>query len=485
MQKTIVFEKDLSLWLEKQCGAVFGTEASGDDSPSRPLLGIASSAFEDYMGPYIRVEEQSMDEQLAEALEDQSVDTRGERPVFISSTKLFISIKGSITRCTALTTGKPFLQLCRCFQESLRKYAHVLDSKLPGPIAGNSISGISIPASFGQPSLVVSASSSAGGLYRLAKFEEVKVCHVISTCEYCVETIEALEDLVRDTIDERHSSSVDMSAIQDGFYDVATKAIRVLVSGLTVRAETGMKNFANTNWGSVESVGEESDYVRAMHEEIEPFVVSLRTLLPTSYFRSFCDKFAASFAALYYESVVRLKRVSEPGSQQLLLDVYNLKTLFLKLPVAESFIGVADSSKGRKGVGGGSTIAPAVFTKMVQSQFGKIETLLKLVGTPNELLIENFQVQWPGGSVAELQVVLALKGLKRAEQVAFLDKLGGESEAARTKTATPAASAVLVSERVQALQDQGSSVAAKVNSDLSQMKLKVDDFRKTWRGGNS
>lgn len=475
---------------------MFGAEASGKYSSGQqtsaesggrshstcdPLIGILSSAFEKYMGPYIRVEEQSMDEQLADALEDQLVDTRGERPVFISSTRLFISIKGSITRCTALTTGKPFLQLCKSFQESLRKYAHVLDSKLPGSMAGSSISGISIPASFGQPS----ASSSGGALYRLAKFEEVKVCHVISTCEYCVETIEALEDLVRDTIDELHSSHVDMSAIQDAFYDVATKAIRVLVSGLTVRAESGMKNFANTNWGSLESVGEESDYVRVMHEEIEPFVVSLRSLLPVSYFRSFCDKFAASFAALYYECVVRLKRISEPGTQQLLLDVYNLKTLFLKLPVAESFINIADSSKGKKGVGGGSMIAPAVYTKMVQTQFGKIETLLKLVGTPNDLLIENFKVQWPGGSAAELQVVLALKGLKRAEQVAFLDRLGGDPEPARANTVTPVASAVLVSERVQALQDQGSSVAAKVNSDLSQMKLKVDDFRKTWRGGNN
>jgi len=42
-------------------------------------------------------------------------------------------------------------------------------------------------------------------------------------------------------------------------------------------------------------------------------------------------------------------------------------------------------------------------------------------------------------------------------------------------------SAAIVSERVQQLQDQGSNVAAKVNSDLNQMRQKVDDFRKTWK----
>ena len=41
--------------------------------------------------------------------------------------------------------------------------------------------------------------------------------------------------------------------------------------------------------------------------------------------------------------------------------------------------------------------------------------------------------------------------------------------------------AAIVSEWVQALQDQGSNVAAKMNSNLSQMRQQVDDFRKRFR----
>ena len=59
-------------------------------------------------------------------------------------------------------------------------------------------------------------------------------------------------------------------------------------------------------------------------------------LFPSSYFRSFCDKFALAFASTYYRTLTGLKRISEAGTQQLLLDVTTIKSLLLKLPVLEA-----------------------------------------------------------------------------------------------------------------------------------------------------
>lgn len=122
-----------------------------------------------------------------------------------------------------------------------------------------------------------------------------------------------------------------------------------------------------------------------------------------------------------------------------------------------------------------------MYTKLVQQQFGKIETMLKLVGTPTDMLIENFKVQWGGGTSSDLQQVMGLKGLKRTEQAVLLEKFGvGNGNGLKEATAG-ISSATIVSERVQALQDQGSNVASKVNSDLNSMRQKVDDFRKAFR----
>eukprot|EP00980_Cylindrotheca_fusiformis_P011665 scaffold2751_cov131-Cylindrotheca_fusiformis.AAC.32 len=512
LQKTIQFEKEVGLELERSYGTVFtepgkknadgkgpppksaspkkpsgkheGSAPTDDDSLGQlqedgkasteqdsvdKLLGVASSAFDNYMRPYIALEEQSMDEQLVKALEDRTVDTRGELPVFTTSTKLFVYIKGSITRCTALTRGNAFFLLYRAFQNSLRKYAQVLSSKLPPPLPQtSSSSGLSIPnVSFGKKE----GNSTQRASYKVPPGEEVTVCHVIGTCEYCADTVEALEDLIRDTIEEQYQSKIDMMGQQEAFHEITAKAIRVLVTGLENRLEDALNSMTAIDWAVFDEVGEESDYVRYMHKEIVPYITMARGLIPTSYFRSVCDKFAFSFTETYYETLTkRIKKVSEPGTQQILLDVYNLKTLFLKLPVLEKSETSAVAPGIRKGLPAKSTIAPAMYTKMVQKQFKKIEILLKVAGTPVDLLIDVFKAHWPGGTAIDLQSAMSLKGMKRTEQAVMLEKFGLDPRTARKGATMNVTSSTIVTERLQA-----------VNSDLNQMRQKVDDFRKSFR----
>jgi len=97
---------------------------------------------------------------------------------------------------------------------------------------------------------------------------------------------------------------------------------------------------------------------------------------------------------------VKLKLISEAGSQQLLLDAYNMKTLLLHL----HHMGPSD----HKTVSAG----PAVYTKLVQGRMSQIETLLKLVGTPEVLLVERFKHMWPEGKIEDLSLLMSLKGRK-------------------------------------------------------------------------
>jgi hypothetical protein len=120
------------------------------------------------------------------------------------------------------------------------------------------------------------------------------------------------------------------------------------------------------------------------------------------------------------------------------------------------------SPTARKAVPARSTIAPAMYTKMVQKQFKKIETLLKMIGTPVDLLIDVFKDQWVGGSALDLQTVMSLKGMKRPEQAAMLEKFGLDPATARKGAAVNVTSATIMTERLQAVQDQ----AARVNSDF-------------------
>jgi vacuolar protein sorting-associated protein 53 len=450
--------------------------ASAEQAPVDPLIGVASSAFDNYMAPYIALEEQSMDEQLVEAFGDGAVDTRGELPVFTSSTGLFVYIKGSITRCTAMTKGKAFFLLFQAFQDSLNKYAQILGSKLPQP-AAPSQGGINIAASFGkQPG----PSSNKGGNIIIPKGGEVTVCHVMSTCEYCADTVEALEDLIRDTVEPAFKDRIDMSGQQEHFHDVTAKCINVLVSGLMNRSQDALKVMSDINWSTFDMVGEESSYVRMIQTEWFPFFATVRGLVPQSYFRSFCDKFATTFSSAYLNAIIRVKRIGETATQQLLLDAYNLKTAMLKLPVVEAtpHSPLRGSSSNAAAA---TSIAPAMYTKMVTKNFKRIETLLKLVGTPTNMLVDVFRVQWPGGSALDLQTIMNLKGLKRNEQANLLERFGLDPQTALRGATAGITSEDIVAERMQEIRQRSTDAAAKVTNDLSQMRQKVDDFRRAFR----
>ena len=96
-----------------------GAADGGSSGPVPQLMGMASVTFDNYMSPYVALEERTMDEQLHAAVSDNTVDNRGAQPVFVSSTNLFIYMKNSITRCTALTKEKTFFLLQRAFQKKL------------------------------------------------------------------------------------------------------------------------------------------------------------------------------------------------------------------------------------------------------------------------------------------------------------------------------------------------------------------------------
>ena len=73
-----------------------------------------------------------------------------------------------------------------------------------------------------------------------------------------------------------------------------------------------------------------------------------------------------------------------------------------------------------------------------------------------------------------------LKGMKRNEQAAMLEKLGLDPSIAM-KGAAHGATSSNITDHVQALQGKGSDVAAKVNSDMANIRAKVDTFRNAFR----
>lgn len=114
--------------------------------------------------------------------------------------------------------------------------------------------------------------------------------------------------------------------------------------------------------------------------------------------------------------IVKQKHITEMATQQLLLDTYNLKAVLTQLPNLDH--------PSQSGAAVGHKPPTGMFLKLVNSKIAHIEVILKLVGTPEDMLLERFRIMWPDGQPADLQMLMALKGTKRNDQQVILEMLG-------------------------------------------------------------
>ncbi|CCI49679.1 unnamed protein product [Albugo candida] len=384
------------------------------------IIGFISRSFDPFMTAYVHLERKNMEQMITDGIASEIVDRNGQLPVFSSSVGMFAYIRNSVKRCTVLTNGQTFFNLQNEFKRCFQLYAQRMTQKLPAysssaystslPTENNSSSNSSLAASSVHNGVLGSNSAKTG--LSVEKLEEL--CFIINTAQYCAETLPSLEDVIRQKIDPAFSKAIDLTAEIDIFHDLAAASMKCVVTGVERLLDDSLQAIPKLNWQSWETVGDENSYVVEIGQQIRQLVPIIRQMLAQVYFTNFYDKFTASFLPKILQAIMKCRKVNQVATQQLLLDICALKSLFLQLPIL-----VSDTSTAS-----GSIDVPARFTKFVTQEFGKIEAVLKLIGTPNEMLIESFKIMWPDGTPEDLQAIMNIKGFRKQDQSSYLEILG-------------------------------------------------------------
>lgn len=378
------------------------------------ISGGISAVFDKFLGSYVLLERQNLEEMLEKLQrEEDGVNGSGSGSVavFASSMNMFAFIKNSISRCTSLSNGQTFLSLTKEFQACMQQYVNMLTNRLVGVSCGGK-EALTVQSAGGGGGAVTSPSSSSSA--------ESTVCYIINTCEYCAEVVPQLEQLVKNKISKPLKDKVDFNPEAEAFTELVALALRALVGGtgsgagggiVLDRLEPAYRALQYTNWANLEDVAEESAYCRMFQTVLLETVPKVRESLSPSYFNNFCLKCATEILQRYQDSITKQKRISEMASQQLLLDTYNLKTLLLHLHNTGNTSATL------------TNISP-MYTRLVNAKVAHIEAILKLVGTPEDMLVERFRAMWPDGQAADLQMLMSMKGMRRQDQQSFLETLG-------------------------------------------------------------
>lgn len=259
------------------------------------ISGGISGVFDKFLGCYVLLERQNLEDLLQKLSQQEDVaggdgedggsaaasSTHGN--VYNSSTDMFVFIKNSIKRCTALTTGQTFLSLSKEFKTCMQHYAELLRNRCPPPSSSGP----------GQPPV-----------FRLPVGGEVGICYLINTGEYCAEVVPQLEQLVQQKMAPALASKVDFATETDAFFDLVAYSLKVLVSGVMDRLDPSFRAMAGTNWGNTTSVGEESSYLHVLNAVLVDAIPRIRESLSPSYFNNYCTKLATEILARYIHQTV-------------------------------------------------------------------------------------------------------------------------------------------------------------------------------------
>ncbi|CAN6465515.1 unnamed protein product [Victoria cruziana] len=373
-------------------------ENSGDLSVTAAgfnFHGIISSCFEPHLTVYVELEEKTLMENLEKLIQDETWETEegSQTNVLSSSMQVFLIIRRSLKRCSALTKNKTLFNLFKVFQKILKAYATKLSSKLPKGGTG-----------------IVAAATGTDGQIKVSDRDERVVCYIVNTAEYCHKTSAELADSIGKIIDSQFAEAVDMSEVQDEFSAVITKSLMTLVQGLETKFEAEMAAMTRVAWGTIESVGDQSEYVNGINAILTTSIPVLGNLLSPIYFQFFLDKLAASLGPRFYQNIYKCKQISETGAQQMLLDTQAVKTILLEIPA------LGKQSSGAPG-----------YSTFVGREMSKAEALLKVILSPVESVADTYRALLPEGTPSDFQRILELKGLRRTDQQMILDDFNKRS----------------------------------------------------------
>ncbi|XP_068140136.1 vacuolar protein sorting-associated protein 53 homolog [Drosophila tropicalis] len=451
INKTQSFEQLLS---KRFTGVTLGA------TPSEPARVITENAaapttvFHDQIGQcfkaHLDIYIRSIDRNLSELM-DKFVEMSKEpykfaeakTTVYPSSGDLFVFYKKCMVQCNQLSNEQPMYDLALVFKKYLREYAiKVLEGSTPKLVPASTGSSIGKSVSLLTRDMQ-NLSTAAGQVFhnflkegdaqRFSREDLVRICCVLTTGEYCLETVQQLEDKLKEKVTSAYINKIDMSEEKDVFHRIISNCIQLLVTDLEAGCEPSLQAMSKVQWQNINNVGDQSSFISSICSNFKQTVPSIRDTLASSrkYFTQFCHRFVAAFIPKFIQVLYRCKLTLSDGSnnvlgcEQLLLDTHSLKTALLELPSV-------GSSVNRK--------APTSYTKVVVKDMTRAEMIIKVVMTPVQPpahFTQQVLKLLPDITIAEYQKILDMKAVKRVDQLQLIDLFKHTASAAAVSGLMP------------------------------------------------
>ncbi|CBQ72399.1 related to VPS53-subunit of VP51-54 complex, required for protein sorting [Sporisorium reilianum SRZ2] len=488
LNSTLEFEAAISRRYNTSFEELISPPASAQTQPGQTQT--LSAVFDPYLGVFVEAQDRALSEMFVQyrrqgarvshdgehqsaagfgadaastGIDGAPTSANAGTTVLPSSTELFYFYRQTLEQCARLSNREALRDLYEVYRRWLRVYAEdVLRSALVRPEPARRSMDV-------RPNIG----------------EIQKWCLVLNTADYCASTSSQLEEKLREKIHPDFKDAISLDEERDIFTTLVLYAVQTLARELELCSEPIWNSMLRpaVPWSQLQprsngvgSSSSKSQYVMDMASLLEQIGVVVRQDVENKrYVRSWCDRVVGVLTARFMQGLVRLRPLTQPMAEQLLVDATELKKSLVELPrypVDELGVGADGSTNATEASLSHWMPAPsaeqtalstqaASYVRYVHRLTDRIDTLLRVVLAPLEVdwsasddfgsssvqdgvekmdLIRAYIKLVGDRSFSNFQKVLDLKGVRKVDQNGLLDRfLQVTSSADDTATSITAA----------------------------------------------
>lgn len=314
-----------------------------------------------------------------------------------SSTELFKTYNKLLIQGLRWSNGKIQIDLANLFNKYLAEYhnrilAPVINMEQPEPTESNQLEAIKY------------------------------LTMVLNTGDYIINNLDDLYNKLNNVITPEYKGKFSFDNLKTMYLNLINRAIINLTDVIANDLKFSWRQFENNDWNSNESSDQVSNYSIDMKNCL---VKNCRIILPLiirdSYIRSFCNKIVELMIKDFANNLKKIKPLSILNIEQIITDTNDLKQLLLRLPLYSNPNYDEKSNEEEEG--------NQYYERFVNSQFQKLDTLLKLLLTPTlpiDNLIGNYFNLIHDKSLRNFKKFLSLKNLTVVEQRKYTDSFNSQ-----------------------------------------------------------
>jgi hypothetical protein len=279
------------------------------------VKGLISESFDPYMISYVQIEEKK----LKDVIDSLLLNDRIEGKLYVSSLHLFNNIKQAMNRCLTFSKSKTFFDLSKIFKNVFRYYTDkvlFINNKNP---------------KFRELSKEY-FKDFAKEKDKISDEDLKYTAYIINTCDYCITTINALVDSLRDKIEEKYKNQIFYDDVLDYIKQSYKIAFDVIMNWIkSIANDQFNQGITKFSWVNLAEDLDNSLYVNSLAKQTESVFNNIKDIIAENFCFHILNSLPKIVTECFLMNLYKIKKIDESGAEKMLIHVFLIKQNVLKL----------------------------------------------------------------------------------------------------------------------------------------------------------